>query len=106
MSDFNTQLADRIYQLRKQRQLKQSTVAYLMDITQQGYSYIERHPGSMEMKTARRLCQVLRVDMPFLFALEIPVTDANLAIMDEVKTLPRLLHYLHTSEAHAHLKIV
>jgi transcriptional regulator with XRE-family HTH domain len=75
-------LSERIRKIREYRGLKQAAVASEMQITQQAYSWIERKSGNIKVETLKRFCDVMKVDLPFLVASEIPVTDENMRTFD------------------------
>jgi transcriptional regulator with XRE-family HTH domain len=97
------QLHERIRQIREYRGLKQISVAHEMKVTQQAYSWLETKSGNIKLETLERFCAVLKVDLPFLMATEIPVTAENMEtfeklnysnVFEEYKRLKnRILHY-------------
>lgn len=78
----NTTLPERFRKIREYRGLKQAAVAQEMNITQQAYSSLETRPGNLKIDTLARFCNVMKIDMPFLLAFDIPVTDENLRMFD------------------------
>src|SRR5580704_4243311 len=76
-------ISERIRKIREYRGLKQVTVANDMHITQQAYSWLERKSGNIKVETLKRFCDVMKVDLPFLVAHNIPVTDENMRMFDK-----------------------
>lgn len=81
-STSTSTLSERFRKIREYRGLKQAAVAQEMNITQQAYSSLETKSGNLKIETLQRFCNVMKVDMPFLLALDIPVTDENLRMFD------------------------
>jgi len=77
------QLHERIRKIREYRGLKQLSVAHEMSITQQAYSWLETKSGNIKLDTLERFCQVMKIDLPFLMATEIPVNAENMRIFDQ-----------------------
>lgn len=77
-------LHDRIRKIREYRGLKQLSVAHEMNITQQAYSWLETKSGNIKLDTLERFCSVMKIDLPFLMATEIPVTSENMEIFQEL----------------------
>jgi len=71
-------LHERIRKIREYRGLKQLSVAAEMNITQQAYSWLETKSGNIKLETLQRFCEVMKVDLPFLMATEIPITPENM----------------------------
>jgi transcriptional regulator with XRE-family HTH domain len=71
-------LHERIKKIREYRGLKQLNVAAEMNITQQAYSWLETKSGNIKLDTLHRFCEVMKVDLPFLMAIEIPITPENM----------------------------
>jgi transcriptional regulator with XRE-family HTH domain len=90
-------LSERIKQIRQHRGLKQFNVAAEMQVTQQAYSLLEQKGGNYKIQTLIRFCTVVNVDLSFLFATEIPVTDENMKEFD-------LLNYTQVFEEYKKLK--
>jgi transcriptional regulator with XRE-family HTH domain len=64
--------------MRKVREVKgwkQSAVASSMHITQQAFSFMEQGSGSPRMDTLSRFCEVMDVQLHFLLAEDVPVTE-------------------------------
>lgn len=76
-------ISDRIRKIREFRGFKQVTVANEMHISQQAYSWLERKSGNIKVETLKRFCDVMKVDLPFLVANDIPVTDENMKMFDK-----------------------
>ncbi|HWB61939.1 MAG TPA: helix-turn-helix transcriptional regulator [Chitinophagales bacterium] len=77
-------ISDRIRKIREYRGLKQVAVANEMHISQQAYSWLERKSGNIKVETLKRFCDVMKVDLPFLLANQIPITDENMQMFDKV----------------------
>lgn len=58
---------------------KQSTVAEMMNITQQAYSYLEQGNSAPRIDTLIRFCNVFNIQINFLLAFDVPVTEENIA---------------------------
>src|SRR5271157_4297452 len=71
-------LSERIRKIREYRGLKQVAVASEMNITQQAYSWLETKSGNIKLETLQRFCEVMKVDLPFLMATDIPITPENM----------------------------
>ncbi len=71
-------LHERIKKIREYRGLKQLSVATEMNITQQAYSWLETKSGNIKLETLQRFCDVMKVDLPFLMATDIPITPENM----------------------------
>lgn len=77
-------LATRLRKIREYRGMKQSAVAQEMNITQQAYSCLETRAGNVKMDTMQRYCDVMKIEISFLLAFDIPVNDENLLIFDRI----------------------
>lgn len=75
-------LHQRIRQIREYRGLKQLSVAHEMNITQQAYSWLETKSGNIKLDTLERFCAVMKIDIPFLMAADIPVNAENMQIFE------------------------
>lgn len=71
-------LHERIRKIREYRGLKQLSVATEMNITQQAYSWLETKSGNIKLETLQRFCDVMKVDLPFLMATDIPINAENM----------------------------
>ena len=71
-------LHERIRKIREYRGLKQISVAHEMNITQQAYSWLETKSGNIKLETLQRFCDVMKVDLPFLMATDIPINAENM----------------------------
>src|SRR5580698_4908937 len=71
-------LSERIRKIREYRGLKQVAVASEMNITQQAYSWLETKSGNIKVETLKRFCEVMKVDLPFLMATDIPINPENM----------------------------
>lgn len=69
---------ERIRKIREYRGLKQLSVATEMNITQQAYSWLETKSGNIKLETLQRFCDVMKVDLPFLMATDIPINTENM----------------------------
>jgi transcriptional regulator with XRE-family HTH domain len=70
-------IATRMRKVREVRGWKQSAVADSMKITQQAYSFMEQGNGSPRVDTLLRFCDVMKVELSFLLAHDVPVTDES-----------------------------
>lgn len=68
----------RLRAVRQIRGWKQIVVADSMHVTQQTYSKLERGKGSPEVDTLKRFCNIMNVQLHFLLAMDVPVTEENL----------------------------
>src|ERR1700684_3050410 len=75
---LSTMLHERIKKIREYRGLKQLNVAAEMNITQQAYSWLETQSGNIKLETLLRYCDVMKVDLPFLMATDIPINAENM----------------------------
>jgi transcriptional regulator with XRE-family HTH domain len=78
-------LHQRIKKIREYRGLKQAAVATEMHITQQAYSWLETKSGNIKLETLLRFCNVMRVDLPFLMADDIPITPENMETFQKLQ---------------------
>lgn len=76
-------IASRIRKIREIRGWKQTAVASSMNITQQGYSCLEQGASNARLETLKRFCDVMNVDLPYLVAVDVPVTAETLAAFGE-----------------------
>ena len=77
-------LSERIRKIREYRGLKQTVVASEMHITQQAYSWLETRSGNIKVDTLKRFCDVMKIDLPFLMATDIPVNDENMGMFEQL----------------------
>lgn len=71
-------IATRIRKIREIRGWKQTAVASSMDITQQAYSCLEQGASNARLETLKRFCDVMNVELPFLIAVDVPITEETL----------------------------
>jgi transcriptional regulator with XRE-family HTH domain len=71
-------IAPRIRKIREVRGWKQAAVASAMSITQQAYSFLEQGYGSPRISTLERFCDVMKVEVHFLLAQDVPITEENI----------------------------
>ncbi len=71
-------IAPRLKKIREIRGWKQASVAEAMHTTQQSYSSLEQGSGFPKIDTLKRFCDVMNVELHFLMALELPITEENL----------------------------
>lgn len=71
-------IATRMRKVREVRGWKQSAVADSMKITQQAYSFMEQGNGSPRVDTLLRFCDVMKVELSFLLAHDVAVTEESL----------------------------
>ena len=76
-------IASRIRKIREIRGWKQTAVASSMNITQQGYSFLEQGANNARLETLKRFCDVMDVDLAFLVAIDVPITAETLAAFGE-----------------------
>ena len=76
-------IAIRIRKIREIRGWKQAAVASSMNITQQAYSCLEQGAGNARLETLKRFCDVMKVELPFLIATDVPVTEETLSSFGE-----------------------
>ena len=97
-------LATRIRKIRMLRGLKQSNVAHDMNITQQAYSFFEKAHNSPRIDTLDRFCKIMKIEIGFLLAFEIPITQENMDkygtkglsdFINEHKTLRQKLEFFN-----------
>ena len=77
-------LSTRLRKIREYRGMKQSAVASEMNVTQQAYSCLETRAGNVKMDTMQRFCDVMKIEISFLLAFDIPVNDENLLMFDRI----------------------
>lgn len=77
-------LHERIKKIREYRGLKQISVAHEMNITQQAYSWLETKSDNAKLETLQRFCSVMKVDLPFLMATDIPVNAENMETFEKL----------------------
>ncbi|MCW3126554.1 MAG: Immunity repressor protein [Bacteroidetes bacterium] len=70
-------IATRMRKVREVRGWKQSAVADSMKITQQAYSFMEQGNGSPRVDTLLRFCDVMKVELSFLLAHDVAVTEES-----------------------------
>jgi transcriptional regulator with XRE-family HTH domain len=68
-------IAVRMRKVREVKGWKQATVASLMQITQQAFSFLEQGSGSPRIDTLSRFCEVMNVQLHFLLSEDVPVTE-------------------------------
>jgi transcriptional regulator with XRE-family HTH domain len=71
-------IATRMRKVREVTGWKQSAVAESMKITQQAYSFLEQGHGSPRIDTLKRFCEVMKIEISFLLAFDVPITDENI----------------------------
>ena len=71
-------IAIRMKKVREVRGWKQSAVAQCMNVTQQAYSFLEQGHGSPRIDTLTRYCEVMKIDINFLLAFDLPVSEENI----------------------------
>jgi transcriptional regulator with XRE-family HTH domain len=77
-------LHERIRKIREYRGLKQLSVAHEMNITQQAYSWLETRSSNIKLETLERFCGVMKIQLTFLMAEDIPVNAENMEIFQEL----------------------
>ena len=76
-------IASRIRKIREIRGWKQAAIASSMEITQQAYSCLEQGANNARLETLKRFCDVMNVELPFLIAVDVPITEETLARFGE-----------------------
>ena len=71
-------IASRIRKIREVRGWKQTAIAASMNITQQAYSCLEQGASNARLETLKRFCDVMKVELPFLIALDVPITEETI----------------------------
>ena len=71
-------IGPRLRAIRQIRGWKQIIIAESMHVTQQTYSKLESGKGSPEVDTLKRFCDIMNVQLHFLLAVDLPVTEENL----------------------------
>ena len=77
-------LHERVKKIREYRGLKQISVAMEMNISQQAYSWLETKSDNAKLETLQRFCAVMKIDLPFLMATNIPVNEENMQMFETV----------------------
>ncbi len=67
MSDISKNLGHKIKTIRKARNLTQSELAEMIDIDSKYISRIETGLSSPSLKTLEKLCEILKIDIGYLF---------------------------------------
>jgi transcriptional regulator with XRE-family HTH domain len=89
----NMTIASRIRKIREIRGWKQAAVAISMGITQQAYSCLEQNASNARLDTLKRFCNVAGIEVSYLVALDIPVTEETLQRFGNVKFSEFLSNY-------------
>ncbi len=71
-------IASRIRKIREVRGWKQTAIASSMNITQQAYSCLEQGASNARLETLKRFCDVMKVELPFLIATDVPITEETI----------------------------
>ena len=71
-------IGQRIKQVREFHHWKQSTVAKLMQVSQQGYSALERGISFPRIDTIKKFCDVMNIQVYYFLSLDVPVTEENM----------------------------
>ena len=71
-------IATRMRKVREIKGWKQASVAASMSITQQAFSFLEQGYGSPRVDTLKRFCEVMKIELYFLLAYDVPVTEETL----------------------------
>jgi transcriptional regulator with XRE-family HTH domain len=71
-------IAPRLRKIREIRGRKQASVAAAMHTTQQSYSSLEQGTGFPKIDTLKRFCDVMNVQLHFLMATDVPITEESL----------------------------
>ena len=78
-------IAARIRKIREIRGWKQTSVAASMNITQQAYSILEQNASHARLDTLKRFCNAVGIELSYLVALDVPVTEETLLRFGNVK---------------------
>lgn len=76
-------IASRIRKIREIRGWKQAAIASSMEITQQAYSCLEQGASNARLETLKRFCDVMKVELPYLIAVDVPITEETLTRFGE-----------------------
>ena len=71
-------IAPRFRKIREIRGWKQASVAAAMHTTQQSYSSLEQGTGYPKIDTLKRFCNVMNVQLHYLMAVDVPITEESL----------------------------
>lgn len=71
-------IASRIRKIREVRGWKQTAIASSMNITQQAYSCLEQGANNARLETLKRFCDVMKIELPFLIAVDVPITEETI----------------------------
>jgi transcriptional regulator with XRE-family HTH domain len=71
-------IAPRLRKIREIRGWKQASVAAAMHTTQQSYSSLEQGTGYPKIDTLKRFCDVMNVQLHYLMAVDVPITEESL----------------------------
>lgn len=71
-------IASRIRKIREVRGWKQTAIASSMNITQQAYSCLEQGASNARLETLKRFCNVMKIELPFLIAVDVPITEETI----------------------------
>jgi len=71
-------IASRIRKIREVRGWKQTAIASSMNITQQAYSCLEQGASNARLETLKRFCDVMKIELPFLIAVDVPITEETI----------------------------
>ena len=71
-------IATRIRKIREIRGWKQIAVAGAMNISQQAYSCLEQGANNARLETLKKYCHVMNVELAYLVAIDVPVTEETL----------------------------
>jgi len=72
-------ISNRIRKIREIRGWKQSAVASSMKISQQAYSCLEHGAENARLETLKRFCDAMSVELSFLLALDVVITEESLS---------------------------
>ena len=71
-------IASRIRKIREVRGWKQTAIASSLNITQQAYSCLEQGASNALLETLKRFCDVMKIELPFLIAVDVPITEETI----------------------------
>jgi len=78
-------IAARMKAIRELKGYSQTSVAATMDISVQAYHVFEQGTSEHRIDTLERFCAVMNVQLPFLLAASVPITEETLEKFGEKK---------------------
>jgi len=74
----------RMMEVRRYRDLKQSSIGAKMAISQQAYSVLENQRGSIGISTLQRFCEATNVSMHLMLCDNVPINEENVNLFNEM----------------------